>query len=193
LFVGGNIVVGSVSNVYIPGGTNGQVLSTNGSGLLSWATAGTGGGGGNVTVTDNTSTNANTYFPVLSPNVTSGALTAVNTSSTKLYYNPSTGTLNASAFNSLSDINSKTNIMPITNALETVHGIQGVQFNWKDTGNLSYGVIAQHIEKVLPAIVETNTETGAKSVNYMAIIGFLIEAVKELSDKVEKLEGNKNK
>ena len=38
LSVVGNIAVGNVDNVIIPGGTAGQVLSTDGSGILSWVT-----------------------------------------------------------------------------------------------------------------------------------------------------------
>ena len=197
-FISGNVGIGTTSTVGISAGNvltvygNINVISPSGAVLVNGAPLSTGGGGG-ATVADQTSTNANTFYPLLSVNQISGSLSTVNTSSTKLYYNPSTGTLNATAFNSLSDITTKTNVMPIINALQTVHGIQGVQFNWKDTGGLSYGVIAQHIEEVLPAVVDTNTETGIKSVNYSAIIGFLIEAVKELSDKVEKLENGKGK
>ena len=45
---GGNISLGSISNLHIAGGTNGYVLQTDGAGNLSW-TAQTGGGGGNGT------------------------------------------------------------------------------------------------------------------------------------------------
>jgi hypothetical protein len=37
-----NVTLGAVANLHISGGTTGQVLSTNGSGTLSWATAGGG-------------------------------------------------------------------------------------------------------------------------------------------------------
>lgn len=42
----GTLTVGSVSNLVIPGGLNGYVLSTNGSGSLNWIPAPSGGGGG---------------------------------------------------------------------------------------------------------------------------------------------------
>lgn len=54
LLVNGNLVVvgtsnlSSVSNVVILGGTNGQVLTTNGSGGLSWTTVSGGGGGASI-------------------------------------------------------------------------------------------------------------------------------------------------
>jgi hypothetical protein len=43
--VNGLFAVNSVGNFYLPGGTAGQFLSTNGSGILSWATPAGGGGG----------------------------------------------------------------------------------------------------------------------------------------------------
>jgi hypothetical protein len=54
-----------------------------------------GGGGSDLQITNDTTTDGNTFFPVLSPNITSGSLVTANTSSTKLFFNPSTGTLNA--------------------------------------------------------------------------------------------------
>ena len=45
LAVNGLLAVNSLGNFYLPGGSAGQFLSTNGSGLLSWATPSGGGGG----------------------------------------------------------------------------------------------------------------------------------------------------
>jgi len=43
--VNGLFAINSLGNFYLPGGTSGQFLSTNGSGILSWATPAGGGGG----------------------------------------------------------------------------------------------------------------------------------------------------
>jgi len=88
--------------------------------------------------------------------------------------------------NSTSDINLKDDIRPFENALATVNQLNGVHFTWKKDDRKSIGVIAQEIEKILPELV-TETE-GNKTVNYNGLIGVLIEAVKELSEKVEILE-----
>jgi len=88
--------------------------------------------------------------------------------------------------NSTSDINLKDDIRPFENALATVNRLNGVHFTWKKDDRKSIGVIAQEIEKILPELV-TETE-GNKTVNYNGLIGVLIEAVKELSEKVEILE-----
>jgi hypothetical protein len=143
-----------------------------------------GGGGGGATITDDTSTNETRY--VVFTNATTGTMSVANTSSTKAYFNPSTGTLSATVFNSLSDENQKTNITVIGDALNIVENLKGVTFNYKETGSPSAGLIAQDVEKYLPQLVNTN-ENG-KTLNYDGVIGILVEAVKELSTKVKELE-----
>jgi hypothetical protein len=119
---------------------------------------------------------------------TSGTPTQTSVSSTKLNFNPSTGTLSATIFTSLSDKTQKTDITPITNAIETVKQLNGVKYRWIDNHNQpSIGVIAQEIEKVLPEVVTTN-EDGIKSVSYGNIVGVLIEAIKEQQVRIEELE-----
>ena len=67
-------------------GTTGQLLTSQGSGSAPTWTSGTA-----LTITDDTSTNATRYLTFTS--ATSGTVTSENVSSTKLQYNPSTGTL----------------------------------------------------------------------------------------------------
>jgi len=69
--------------------------------------------------------------------------------------------------------------------------INPVSFTWKDNGSLSYGVIAQEIEKVLPTIVATNEDSGLKSVSYDQLIPFLVQAIKELKIEIEHLKNHK--
>jgi plastocyanin len=143
-------------------------------------------GGGSLAVSDDTTTNA-TRYPVFE-DVTSGTSTTMQVSSTKLQFNPSTGTLSATIFTSLSDRTQKTDIEPIQNAIETVKKLEGVKYKWKDSHNKpSIGVIAQDIEKVLPEVVNENPG-GLKSVSYGNIVGLLIEAIKEQQVRIEKIE-----
>jgi len=137
-----------------------------------------------ITIADDTSTNSTRYVTFTS--ATSGTITGENVSSSKLTYNPSTGTLAATNVNSTSDEALKGNITTIENALELVNQLRGVEFTWKETNEQSLGVVAQEVEKVLQKLVKTD---DFKSVNYNGLIGVLIEAVKELSDKVNTLEG----
>lgn len=99
-----------------------------------------------------------------------------------------------------SDRKFKENVKNIPEALSKVRAINGVTFDWSDAwlkangGEDGYhirkrdaGVIAQEIERVLPEAVATR-EDGSLAVKYEKIISVLIEAIKELDDKVRKLE-----
>jgi hypothetical protein len=160
-------------------GNNGLYLTTNGT-TASWASV-TGG----ATISNDTSTNS-TFYPVFTT-VTSGAMTTASVSNTKFYFNPSTGTLSATVLNSLSDANFKTDVTPIVNGLDIINQIEPVEYNWKENGAHSSGVIAQQLETVLPFLVDTN-DKNEKSVNYSGIIAYLIDAVQQLSVRVEELE-----
>jgi len=137
-----------------------------------------------VTITDDTTTDA-TRYPLFAA-ATSGTLSTVYTGSSDLQYNPSTGTLSAVIFTSLSDENQKTNIKPIQNALNIVKNIKGVTFDWKESNLPSAGLLAQDVEKYLPELIETSDDK--KTLNYNGVIGILVEAIKELNEKVKQLE-----
>ena len=92
-----------------------------------------------------------------------------------------------------SDERLKEDISTYKNAIQTIKELKGVQFTWKKDGKKSGGVIAQDVEKVLPELVKTKKglkkdEEETLTVDYNGLIGVLIQAVKELSHKVEKLE-----
>ena len=154
----------------------------------SWSEAITGasGGGGSVTISDDTTTAA-TYYPTFLT-ATSGTASAIKTSSTQLTYTPNTGTLYATIFNSSSDERLKDNIADLSNGLDIINQLSPKSFDWKASGLKSYGVIAQELELIVPALVSTSNVDGLKSVNYDGIIGFLISAVKELSAQVQELQ-----
>ena len=91
-----------------------------------------------------------------------------------------------------SDERLKQNIVEYKEAVDTIKEIRGVTFEWKKDAKKSGGVIAQDIEKVLPELVGTKKplDGGEETltVDYNGLVGVLIEAVKELSSKVEELE-----
>ena len=152
----------------------------------------TGLGDASIIVGDDTSTDANTFFLLLSPNVTSGSLSTVNTSSTQLFFNANTGVLTATDFDSLSDESLKINVNVISNALNTVRQIEGVDFQWAASGKKSSGFVAQQLETAIPHLVTTN-ETGMKTVNYNGVIAYLVQTVKELDARVKELENKIHK
>jgi hypothetical protein len=171
-------VIGTAVGLQANGGigTAGQALFSNGT-TTYWANIVAG-----ATLIANTTDTQSFYFPMA--NTTSGTWSNAVVSNTKLYFVPSTGTLNATIFNSLSDESQKINIT--TAPVGFIDLVRGVEFTWKDTDKKSAGVIAQEIEKILPHLVDTND--GVKSVNYSGIIAYLIEEIKQLKARVEDLE-----
>jgi hypothetical protein len=136
--------------------------------------------GGTTTINDTLSVSGSSSF---NSNVAiSGALTV-------------TGDI--TAFYSASDSNLKENIVPIKDALDKVNSISGNTFTWKKGARTllphgdDTGVIAQEIEALgLPGMVQERD--GHMSVQYHKIIPILIEAIKELSEKVSVLEDRLN-
>ncbi len=180
-----NVSLGAVGNVKITGGTANYVLSTDGSGNLSWvAQSGGGGGGGSIGIATDTS-NA-TFYPVFA-NTTTGNLSNVYVNTTGLTFNPSTGTLTVQDLNTLSDATLKEGAEIIEDPFTVLNQIFGMQFSWKNSGKKSYGVLAQMLEHILPELVSVNAN-GKKTVNYIPIIAFLVEAVKKQQQDIETLK-----
>ena len=95
-----------------------------------------------------------------------------------------------------SDKNLKTNVVPITDALAKVLQLNGFTFNWNDTAvennqknaNIrEAGIFAQEVKEILPEVVAERSD-GTLAVRYEQLVPLLIEAIKELNDKVEILQ-----
>jgi hypothetical protein len=90
-----------------------------------------------------------------------------------------------------SDERLKNNITPIADAVNKVKSISGNTFEWNENSNHDgedTGVIAQEIEALgLPGVTKER-DNGYLGVQYEKLVPLLIEAIKELSDKVDDLE-----
>jgi hypothetical protein len=100
-----------------------------------------------------------------------------------------------------SDDRLKTNRVELTGALDKVCSLNGFTFNFNETGgelgfptDITYvGVSAQEVQKVLPeAVRPAPVDNTYITVQYEKIVPLLIEAIKELSDKVSDLEERLN-
>jgi len=101
--------------------------------------------------------------------------------------NVSNGNFTASGnVTAYSDARLKENVETISNALDLVNRMRGVFYDRTDTGEAGVGVIAQEMEEVIPEVVIPSD--GMLTVAYGNLVGVLIEAVKELSAKIDKLE-----
>ena len=99
-----------------------------------------------------------------------------------------------------SDARYKTNINPLENPLNTILSMRGVSYDWKrdEFKSMNFGAgrqigfLAQELEKVLPELVHTDAK-GYKSVNYSHVVPVLVEAVKTLNAKVDRLSNAEKK
>jgi hypothetical protein len=111
-----------------------------------------------------------------------GAITAPTTTNTINSLVINNGTCTGTDFIATSDRRLKSDISTISNALDIVKGMRGVYFTRIGETKRSVGVIAQEVEEVLPEVVHGD---DMKSVSYGNMVGLLIEAVKELAEKME--------
>ncbi len=82
------------------------------------------------------------------------------------------------------------------NAIKTITERKKVKIAFGDSSTklkTQYGFIAQELETILPEVVSYNTKMGLKTVNYIAIIPILVEAMKEQNTKIETLEAKVKK
>jgi len=95
---------------------------------------------------------------------------------------------------STSDQRLKSKITPIPDALNKVLSISGNTFDWNEKSEKEgsdVGVLAQEILEVLPESVTTR-DNGYLAVRYEKLVPLLIEAIKDLSAKVEDLQDQIN-
>ena len=97
-----------------------------------------------------------------------------------------------------SDERLKENIVVIPNALEKVTSLRGITFTRKSDKSVGTGLIAQELEKVLPEAVFTSKTIDSlenpdaeeyKGIRYETTVGLLVEAIKELEERIKILEG----
>jgi len=105
-----------------------------------------------------------------------------------------TGEINAY---SASDKRLKNNIKSIDNSLDIINLLNPVSYNWNEkakelnsnkTDKKDVGLIAQELKEVLPELVHTIYNDEYLSVDYIKLIPYLIGAIKDLTEKINKLE-----
>ena len=77
----------------------------------------------------------------------------------------------------------KTNIKTVDDQLNNVLKLRGVSFNKHDSPRKEIGLIVEDVNKVYPEFVSADVS----SINYGKMITVLVEAIRELNDKVEAL------
>jgi hypothetical protein len=158
---------------------SGYALTSNGSGTLSWSQVG---------ASIATSASSSSFYPVFVSS-TSGTVTTLNVASSGFAFVPSTGTLTVTAFVESSSIALKENISPINNALDLILKLTGVTYDRKDgTGKNEAGLIAEHVNKILPNLVSKDAKGKPTGIHYTKLTAYLIEAVKMLQSEIDELK-----
>lgn len=88
---------------------------------------------------------------------------------------------------SLSDSNIKRDIVVIDDALNKIKNISGYTYTNIQTSNRSTGLIAQEVIKILPEVVHKNNDENLLSISYANMMGIIVEGIKELDNKLEKI------
>ena len=155
---------------------------------------------------DTTATSSGTHFIVFADSSSSSAGETMRVHS-HYYLTPSSsagsselmvrGDIIAFA-NASSDDKLKTNKIIIPDAIDKVKSLSGFTYEWNelgrkivnDTDQRQLGVSAQEVQSVLPEAVKSKELEGEEIlvVKYEKIVPLLIEAIKELSSKVDNLE-----
>jgi hypothetical protein len=92
-----------------------------------------------------------------------------------------------------SDERLKANKQVLQGSLQKIQQVNGYEFDWipmfgiHENEGHDIGIIAQEIEKILPEIVTTR-DNGYMAVKYEKLVPLLIEAIKELSEEIDKLK-----
>lgn len=100
------------------------------------------------------------------------------------------GTVTAVHFDNVSDITLKENVISLSNN-DLLYKLNPVSFNWKNSGEKSFGLIAQEVEKIIPEIVHQKDD-GTKTISYIQLISHLIFTVKDLQRQIDDINNNIN-
>ena len=87
-----------------------------------------------------------------------------------------------------SDKSLKTDIKPFFTTVNDVLTLKPQHFTWKGTGEHDLGFIAQDVNEVWPSLTTTNTKDGSMGLSYSRFIPLLLESIRELNERVLRLE-----
>lgn len=194
-------------------GSNTQVLTTNGSGVLSWTAPA-------LAITNRSAADNNTYYVAMADSTT-GTEDTLSIASDRLTFVPNPGRLSAAELrataNTVSNSTStgalvitggvgiggqmtavsivetssialKENIMPIQNGLDSILRLKGVTYDRIDNNEHESGLIAEWTEEVLPELVTRDENGNVVGIKYTKLTAYLIEAIKSLNTKIDELK-----
>lgn len=118
--------------------------------------------------------------------VVTGGNIGIGTASPSYPLHISGGLYASGDITAFSDNRLKKDVQTINNALEKVSNLRGVYYTHAETNERGLGVIAQEIKGIVPEVISDKGEY--LGVAYGNLVGLLIEAIKELTQRVQTLE-----
>ena len=209
--------IGTSYTLTFPGdnGDANQALTTDGSGVLSWASPG-------LAVTNRTAADTNSYYVVMADSTGGTIEDTLSIAEGRLEFVPNPGRLSAAELRSTastassststgslvvtggvgiggqmtavsivetSSIALKENINQIEDALNSILNLRGVTYDRLDNNEHESGLIAEWTEEVLPELVTRDTNNEVVGIKYTKLTAYLIEAIKTLKTEIDALKG----
>ena len=113
------------------------------------------------------------------------------------------GDVDAANFNTTSDKKLKTNLVRIENALDKIEKLNGYTFDWieeySEDRTRQIGMVADEVYEVQPELISNRSillggkEEEIKLLDYSKVTALLLEGIKELTERVTKLENKRKK
>ncbi|UYD60088.1 tail fiber protein S' [Aeromonas phage avDM12-TAAL] len=141
--------------------------------------------------------NSNLFYVLRSPSANNGTFDSGPNGIHPMTLNLENGDVQFSrngSFNDVqirSDIRLKSNFQPILNAVDKVCTLSGQTFDKFGCDKREAGIIAQHLQKVLPEAVGSFKNTAGEeflTVSNSGVNALLVEAIKELKAEIEELK-----
>jgi hypothetical protein len=74
------------------------------------------------------------------------------------------------------------------NELDNVYKLRPVDFEWKESGEVDKGLIAEEVRLIYPEFTSLNIDGTMQGIKYSKLISVLIKSVQELKDEVDSLK-----
>jgi hypothetical protein len=120
----------------------------------------------------------------------SGNGSSITTSNIFIYGNGNIQNVNG-VYGTISDLRLKENIADARNYLADLLKLRVVKYSLKEEASEianKLGFIAQEVEQVFPAMVDTDPNDGNKGIKTSVLIPMLVKAIQELTARVQTLE-----
>ncbi len=98
------------------------------------------------------------------------------------------------SFNSITETSAlkyKENVKTLDSG-DIIHNLRPVTFDWKESGERDYGLIAEEVNEHLPELVKKDEKGEVEGIKYSKLTSLLIKVVQDQQNQIEKLKRDIN-